>query len=149
MQRCKICSTHCIWANSAFFRGTQIIQTGAGEGDRTLVVSLENFCSTIELHPQASQPLSCSLNTLGGSLDIQARYSTHLKPCNCDPQSNKFIGIGGGGRVRTFVLIRGQIYSLLPLTTRPPLQTEPVIIHIIDSLVKEYGLSLTCRTTTS
>jgi hypothetical protein len=28
-------------------------QTGAGEGDRTLVVSLENFCSTIELHPHA------------------------------------------------------------------------------------------------
>jgi hypothetical protein len=28
-------------------------QTGAGEGNRTLVVSLENFCSTIELHPQA------------------------------------------------------------------------------------------------
>lgn len=29
------------------------IKTGAGEGNRTLVVSLENFCSTIELHPQA------------------------------------------------------------------------------------------------
>ena len=29
------------------------IETGAGEGNRTLVVSLENFCSTIELHPQA------------------------------------------------------------------------------------------------
>ena len=27
-------------------------QTGAGEGNRTLVVSLENFCSTIELHPR-------------------------------------------------------------------------------------------------
>ncbi len=25
--------------------------TGAGEGNRTLVVSLEGFCSTIELHP--------------------------------------------------------------------------------------------------
>ncbi len=25
---------------------------GAGEGNRTLVVSLEGFCSTIELHPQ-------------------------------------------------------------------------------------------------
>ena len=27
-------------------------EIGAGEGNRTLVVSLENFCSTIELHPQ-------------------------------------------------------------------------------------------------
>lgn len=29
---------------------------------------------------------------------------------------------GGGRRIRTFVRSRGQIYSLLPLTTRPPLQ---------------------------
>ena len=27
--------------------------SGAGEGNRTLVVSLEGFCSTIELHPRA------------------------------------------------------------------------------------------------
>ena len=27
---------------------------GAGEGNRTLVVSLEGFCSTIELHPPAA-----------------------------------------------------------------------------------------------
>ena len=26
--------------------------SGAGEGNRTLVVSLEGFCSTIELHPR-------------------------------------------------------------------------------------------------
>ena len=28
------------------------LESGAGEGNRTLVVSLEGFCSTIELHPQ-------------------------------------------------------------------------------------------------
>src|SRR5512135_1193594 len=27
-------------------------RAGAGEGNRTLVVSLEGFCSTIELHPR-------------------------------------------------------------------------------------------------
>ena len=45
---------------------------GAGEGNRTLVISLEGFCSTIELHPhmpattfactplaQHSQPIRC------------------------------------------------------------------------------------------
>ena len=32
---------------------------------------------------------------------------------------------GGEGWIRTSVLVRGQIYSLLPLTTRPPLQDEP------------------------
>jgi hypothetical protein len=29
---------------------------GAGEGNRTLVISLEGFCSTIELHPRNSRP---------------------------------------------------------------------------------------------
>ncbi len=32
---------------------------GAGEGNRTPVISLEGFCSTIELHP-LNQPLSKS-----------------------------------------------------------------------------------------
>jgi hypothetical protein len=30
---------------------------GAGEGNRTLVVSLEGFCSTIELHPLGRTPM--------------------------------------------------------------------------------------------
>src|SRR5690606_13208920 len=30
--------------------------SGAGEGNRTLVISLEGFCSTIELHPPAPNP---------------------------------------------------------------------------------------------
>jgi hypothetical protein len=28
-------------------------KVGAGEGNRTLVISLEGFCSTIELHPHS------------------------------------------------------------------------------------------------
>ena len=32
---------------------------GAGEGNRTLVVSLEGFCSTIELHPQHLEKAAC------------------------------------------------------------------------------------------
>lgn len=31
-------------------------QIGAGEGNRTLTLSLEGFCSTIELHPLISYP---------------------------------------------------------------------------------------------
>src|SRR6476620_7056805 len=42
--------------------------TGAGEGNRTLVVSLEGFCSTIELHPpSALPPLARSCCLLGNS----------------------------------------------------------------------------------
>src|SRR5260370_35210023 len=38
------------------------------------------------------------------------------------PAKNTAPGAGGGGRIRTYVGIRRQIYSLLPLTTRPPLR---------------------------
>jgi hypothetical protein len=33
-------------------RRSEIKRIGAGEGNRTLVISLEGFCSTIELHPR-------------------------------------------------------------------------------------------------
>ena len=36
---------------------------GAGEGNRTLVVSLEGFCSTIELHPHATRRFSIHCHT--------------------------------------------------------------------------------------
>src|SRR3954454_2762097 len=36
-------------------------RAGAGEGNRTLVVSLEGFCSTIELHPQTIERTQFSL----------------------------------------------------------------------------------------
>jgi hypothetical protein len=35
-----------------------IENVGAGEGNRTLVFSLEGCCSTIELHPRATDQLS-------------------------------------------------------------------------------------------
>ena len=60
---------------------------GAGEGNRTLVLSLEGFCSTIKLHP-------LDLFTLTTSM-----YS------------------GGGSRIRTYVGVSQQIYSLPPLAT--------------------------------
>ena len=56
---------------------------GAGEGNRTLVVSLENFCSTIELHPR-SETMTIEPETPSPSLKIN-----HYKS-------------GGGGRIRTF-----------------------------------------------
>ncbi|MDB5840916.1 MAG: hypothetical protein JWQ23_2868 [Herminiimonas sp.] len=38
--------------SDAHYYGTHKPKTGAGEGNRTLVISLEGFSSTIELHPQ-------------------------------------------------------------------------------------------------
>src|ERR1700688_3845287 len=75
------------------------IYTGAGEGNRTLVVSLEGFCSTIELHPHGDS--------------LQYRYSFNS---------------GGGGWIRTSVGVSQQIYSLPPLATRAPLRRELTIM---------------------
>src|SRR6185295_19076394 len=43
-------------------------KVGAGEGNRTLVVSLEGFCSTIELHPQTA-------------LHVRLSSPAHALPC--------------------------------------------------------------------
>lgn len=46
---------------------------------------------------------------------------------------------GGGSRIRTYVLIRGQIYSLLPLTARPS-------HHILKiTLPEEKGFCVLCQ----
>src|SRR5438105_10769895 len=47
---------------------------GAGEGNRTLVISLEGFCSTIELHPPGS---SCRSR---GLLCFKPRFRGLLVP---------------------------------------------------------------------
>ena len=36
------------------------VEIGAGEGNRTLVISLEGFCSTIELHPRVKRTLDAT-----------------------------------------------------------------------------------------
>ena len=48
---------------------------------------------------------------------------------------------GGEGWIRTSVRLRGQIYSLLPLTTRPPLQTALAQMAVDPSTVnRQRGL---------
>ena len=47
-------------------------KTGAGERDRTVVVSLEGFCSTIELHPRCND-FTCSVNQWWRGLDSNQR----------------------------------------------------------------------------
>src|SRR5713226_1400569 len=82
---------------------------GAGDGNRTHVASLEGWWSTIELHPPGTPPLPPAL----------PNYTRH------SARSGRRAAPGGGGRIRTYVDIRRQIYSLLPLTARPPLR-KPV-----------------------
>src|SRR5213594_2246938 len=75
------------------------IRAGAGEGNRTLVISLEGFCSTIELHPPSVY-------------EIPSPMSAAEAPCQ----------LGGGGWIRTNVGAGQQIYSLPPLAARAPLR---------------------------
>src|SRR6185437_16515206 len=71
------------------------IRVGAGEGNRTLVVSLEGFCSTIELHPR---PACCRSH--------QRRWASIYR----ETSRTK--------RVATLPLRRG--FRRLLLGTRPP-----------------------------
>src|SRR5450830_1045908 len=73
-------------------------KTGAGEGNRTLVISLEGFSSTIELHPQG---LPLQPHTYLKILFPMVE-GVDFNPCNQERQN----------------------YSLSPLTTRPPLRRE-------------------------
>ena len=67
---------------------------GAGEGNRTLVVSLEGFCSTIELHPPATE---IRPNRYIG----RAVKSSFLSAIHNAPKKTA-TSFGGGGRIRTF-----------------------------------------------
>ena len=87
---------------------------GAGEGNRTLVISLEGFCSTIELHPLKFEDY------------IIPPRGTFLLNC-CSSIA------GGGGWIRTIVGVSQQIYSLPPLATRAPLRRERMKLLLKDS----------------
>ncbi len=62
-------------------RSAEGAKAGAGEGNRTLVISLEGCCSTIELHPQTAGILPEGW------------------PAN---RSRRAAKVGGGGRTRTY-----------------------------------------------
>ena len=106
-------------------------QTGAGEGDRTLVVSLENFCSTIELHPHALPPNDTRPSTQTRHPAQSINQSNKPPP---DRKNNIFWWREKDSNLRRQ---SRQIYSLIPLTARESLQTELAIIHVSACLVKD------------
>src|SRR5262249_21709990 len=64
--------------------------------------------------PQTSRPLRHT------AFRLAVRHRAPLPLGTC-PDACPRRAPGGGGRIRTFELSRGQIYSLLPLTDLPPL----------------------------
>ena len=80
----------------------------AGEGNRTLVFSLEGYCSTIELHPR-SKPWAAVRPRRGRTTADRTTADRTSGEC----------------RIRTCEGIIHQIYSLTPLTAREtPLVTS-------------------------
>ena len=57
------------------FTATLLPSSGAGEGNRTLVISLEGFCSTIELHPPGTSAQRCATTTRMRSANPPSRNS--------------------------------------------------------------------------
>ena len=108
--------------------------TGAGEGNRTLVVSLEGFCSTIELHPPGTfekNSLPHHNPRIRKLPDTQHTKSRYLHP---QKHLQKTWWRGKDSNLRR---LSQQIYSLPPLTAREPLRTKPMIMRKFFSSVNE------------
>src|SRR5205085_2832075 len=114
---------------------------GAGEGNRTLVISLEGFCSTIELHPPGS---SCrSRGLLCFKPRASAASSFHASPaCSCPRRGAR---TGGGGWIRTNVGARPTDLqsALFSRSGTPP--AEPAIILSFPSLGQSKSEFPRCR----
>src|SRR5258706_9731694 len=98
--------------------------SGAGEGNRTLVISLEGFCSAIELHPPFNSAVASPMNSI----------SNHPAPCNF---TSRFIRqCGGGGWIRTNVGARPTDLQSAPFSRSGTPPAEPEIMSYFRQLGK-------------
>src|SRR5205085_11929074 len=95
--------------------------SGAGEGNRTLVISLEGFCSPIALHPP-----------------LQSRFHPLLCPAKA-PLT------GGGGWIRTNVGARPTDLQSAPFSRSGTPPAEPAIILSFPSLGQSKSELPRCR----
>src|SRR3954469_5601401 len=99
--------------------------SGAGEGNRTLVISLEGFCSTIELHPPDSKKGSPEISAT--ALQTPAfRFWRH-------PTT------GGGGWIRTNVGARPTDLQSAPFSRSGTPPAEPEIMSYFRCLVNGFA----------
>jgi hypothetical protein len=105
--------------------GVSIRFLGAGEGNRTLVISLEGFCSTIELHPPAPlRNFTCP--------------SPRLRFPDIASARRQFARIaGGGGWIRTNVGARPTDLQSAPFSRSGTPPAEPEILRLIRRLVNK------------
>jgi len=111
--------------------------SGAGEGNRTLVISLEGFCSTIELHPPACLKIP--------SLRNSAHRTKNPPPQQPPPQPFRVLPLihglrpkpGGGGWIRTNVGARPTDLQSAPFSRSGTPPAEPEILRLFHRLVKK------------
>ena len=96
----------------------------AREHQNTLILGRHNLLRNLDnlnsLKPPARIELATAALPMRSSTDeLQGPLTLRIADLICkNPQS----ATDAGGRIRTAVLVRDQIYSLTPLTTRPPLR---------------------------
>ena len=105
---------------------------GAGEGNRTLVVSLEGFCSTIELHPLDQLLLNAAIFAAGDPISA----------------STARLDAGGGGWIRTNVGARPTDLQSAPFNRSgtPPNETADYAQYFGDCQRSLAYISLSPRT---
>src|SRR6266446_6484903 len=104
------------------------IRSGAGEGNRTLVISLEGFCSTIELHPPVPEPRNTTSNS-DSPKNIRLRSAV---PHYCLVARVP----GGGGWIRTNVGARPTDLQSAPFSRSGTPPAEPEIMSYFRQLRK-------------
>src|SRR6185295_18451878 len=119
----------------------KISRAGAGEGNRTLVISLEGFCSTIELHPPAWSRNKSSPKIVVRPL---ARPPA-LHHCNLILSVRATGLTGGGGWIRTNVGARPTVFHSAPFSRSATPRAEPEIMWIFRRLVKKKRHHFRCR----
>ena len=84
-------------------------------------------CSVDGLRPSAQTPEICRIKRKNVRTRIRTRSE---RPMTQEVALFRHFHDGGEGWIRTSVRLRGQIYSLLPLTTRPPLHEVRQARHV-------------------
>ena len=109
-------------------RPSEVIEKiGAGEGNRTLVISLEGCCSTIELHPRKTTFVAVTFAAprLAGQLKRRSAETPRLRQrlwratfaveAGLPTEALQGAKAGGRGRTRTCEGVSQRIYSPPPL----------------------------------
>ena len=93
------------------------VGSGAGEGNRTLVVSLGSFCSAIELHPRChaafyAARIACVTHWCVHDPPTPARYGSMLPPRLPDPLVGGNVQADARGPVRCNGRVRKNPWNL-------------------------------------